>query len=273
MNNATKVDAAAPTIDAKRLDRLRKNLIDPAKIELRDLQRILSADPNTPIFVMNRSDRNQKRPRGQVHISINDNGEVSMLKIPKTFVPIEITTLFPASTIMRSQNFLRTVAEGKVTLHDPNESLEYLSNSEAQREIDRLRNIDDKYNEEMDAEMAKISTEVKPKDASGDVSVEVATDDEAPRKKSARETSRIVSKDQVRGESEAIGVLWRVYNVVNDRDITADRMLNALRNITGEKFRIKDFDYIKEKCRETRVREWAQMNIDEIKEALANKED
>ena len=121
--------------------------------------------------------------------------------------------------------------------------------------------------------MAKISTEVKPKDASGDVSVEVATDDEAPRKKSARETSRIVSKDQVRGESEAIGVLWRVYNVVNDRDITADRMLNALRNITGEKFRIKDFDYIKEKCRETRVREWAQMNIDEIKEALANKED
>ena len=262
MSNA-KVETGNVKVELTKAARLRKNLIDPDRIELRDLQRLLSADANTPIFVMNRSDRNQKRPRGQVHISINDNGEVSMLKIPKTFVPVEITNLFPAGTIMRSQNFLRTVSEGKITLHNPDESLIYLENDEAQSELARLRNVDDKYNEEMDKEMAQISTEVKPKGDDGDPVVETA-EEKTPKKKS-RDSSRIVSADQVQNEKEAVGVLWRVFNVVNDRSITSDRLLNALRNITGEKFRIKDFEYIKEKSRNGNVREWAQMNIDEIK--------
>lgn len=262
MSPTAKVES---TINPKRADQLRKNIVDPQKIELRDLQRRMTADPNTPIFVMNRSDRNQKRPRGQVHISINDNGEVSMLKIPKTFVPVEITNLFPAATILRSQNFLRTVAEGKVTLHDPDEALIYLENMDAQAELGRLRDIDDKYNADMDREMAQISTEIKPKDENGDPVVSSYDEEEEKPKKKSRDSARIVGADQVKGEEEAVGVLWRVYNVINDRSISTDKQLNALRNITGEKFRIKDFEYIKEKTRSTNVREWAQMHIDEIK--------
>lgn len=260
MNDAN--TAAPDRVSEARAEKLRNNLIDPKEVPLRDVQKMLAANPATAIFVMNRSDKGNSRPRGQVMITLNDQGETSTLRVPKTFVPIEVTNLYPASVLLRSSNFLQNVNSKSITLHDPDECLLYLQNQDAQEELERIRTADSKYGEEMDKEMIQISTDVQPKGE--DDEIKVTSDDESKPKKKSKSSVRIESKDQVNGDESAINVLWRVYTVLNDKSISSDRQLAALRNIS-EKFRSIDYKYVLSKTSNERVIDWAKMNLTELR--------
>ena len=92
---------------------------------------------DTQLFVLNRI-----KPRGNINITVNDDGERRTVTLPIASVPIDITTMTTKKAMLSNPDFRRLHARGAVQLVST-ESAEKLfaSNPKARAELERVFNI------------------------------------------------------------------------------------------------------------------------------------
>lgn len=236
-------------LDPAKIRRLKANLDDPRIITFREAQAYLTKNKDAAIYVMNHSNIGGQQKQGMVVITLTD--EEQALKIPKTFIPIDITASFPADTILKSPNFRQTVQRGLVKLVDSEEADLFMENEEAQRELQRILSISEKYDQDLNQEMAQITSETSP-------------DKSQPAEKAAPVISmdRINDAKEVDGRNEAVGILWSVFQILNDPEIPNDRQLGAIRNVADKK--LVDYQYIAKMSTNEKVKEFARLNIADL---------
>jgi hypothetical protein len=94
------------------------------------------------VWAMNTSGT-QGSAKGIINITITEgNGRASVVRIPVTFIPIDLTTQATKSAILMSPDFRRLVAGRMVTLLSEEDALKMLDNEKAQEEMRRLLNVE-----------------------------------------------------------------------------------------------------------------------------------
>ena len=77
------------------------------------LNEVISAPNHEPLWVMNDSVRSHS-PGGNVYIAVSWKGAVKNLEIPRTWIPIELTSMMPREAIKDSMYFLEAVNKGLI---------------------------------------------------------------------------------------------------------------------------------------------------------------
>lgn len=90
---------------------------------------------NLPIYV-----KNLTRPRGQVVLTITlNNGKNTPLKIPKTFIPINLSDHAPVDVLANCYDLSQYILKGILELQWPDEAAAELGGGDSQDEIRRLQ--------------------------------------------------------------------------------------------------------------------------------------
>lgn len=237
-----------PNKKSNRHEKLRQNLIEPKRISVAEARNIVAEGGS--VFVMNQSDRNGLRPRGKIAINIANQGSESVLMIPNTFIPVEVTNIYPGPSLMASERFLQSV-DKIITLHDPQESNIYLENPDARAELMSLNQEKDSFDRQLREEMGNIT--VSSFDEEG---VENNPDENV-----AKATKRITDVGDVDGDQDAVGVLWSVYEIITDNTVQQDRLMRSVRTMTDLK--TKDLKFISKRARFDNVVNWANVQMSE----------
>jgi hypothetical protein len=252
-NNA---DNTSKKISPERAIVLKRNIEDPKKITLREaINRAINNYEQ--IFVMNASDRGGKKGRGHVFIQVD--GATNGMLIPDTFIPIDVTSMFPAKKLAESPDFLQAI-DNHLTIHDPDECVVFMQSKEAQAELERLRSAKDKFDNDISKNMAELQISVSPsggKEDNGQIQFEepvVAQSKYGPDR---------VPDENATNDRDATGVLWRVYQIINDPETSHDKILAPLR--TTPNLNSVDLDYILKRVRDESVRKWARLKSEHMK--------
>jgi len=77
------------------------------------IQEMLDDTSGGPIFVLNTSDRVTRA--GDVFITINIGNSARPFKVPKTWIPMEVTRTLPRKNILESVHFMEALDKGLIT--------------------------------------------------------------------------------------------------------------------------------------------------------------
>lgn len=84
--------------------------------------------------------------KGIINIGITEgNGRSAVVRIPVTFIPVDLTTQATKNALTMSPDFRRIVASGLVKLISEEDAMALLDNEESRREQRRLLNIDSQH--------------------------------------------------------------------------------------------------------------------------------
>lgn len=83
----------------------------------------------------------------EVYITINNGDQSSVFVMPRTWLPVEITSRFPRKTIVGSSYFVSALADGLVTAVPEEYARSLLKGPKAEREQARLKSIEDAIRE------------------------------------------------------------------------------------------------------------------------------
>lgn len=97
----------------------------------------LSEQEKGPIWVINTSN-NIFKSGADVHVTFMNNGQSQVMTIPRTWLPIELTSRFPRKVIMGSSYFMDALSEGLLGAISAEAAANLLKQSGAQREMQRL---------------------------------------------------------------------------------------------------------------------------------------
>lgn len=103
----------------------------------------LEAQEKGPVWVLNNT---RDALEGKVIVSIpkkNGNG-ADILRVPRTFLPIELTQQVPRSQLLESAEFRKTIGQKLLKLVTSEYAAVLLSTEEAKDESERIRNEDNK---------------------------------------------------------------------------------------------------------------------------------
>jgi hypothetical protein len=96
---------------------------------------------NGALYVINTSDQARKSRDsggGDVMISVK-HGDVSrIIRVPKTWVPVEVTKTVPRKILVEAAYFLEAVAAGLITPVATKDAIEVLRSDRAQEELERM---------------------------------------------------------------------------------------------------------------------------------------
>ena len=108
------------------------------------VQQAIEQDPKAPLFLINVSEESDLTDNlgGDVFLSARQDGDIIPIKVPKTWLPTEVTTLAPRDAILKSRFFLMAVNNSIVKIITK-EYAEQLSNATgAEEERQRLHALD-----------------------------------------------------------------------------------------------------------------------------------
>lgn len=99
-----------------------------------------------PIWVINNS--NEHYPSGaDVFVTINNNGQSSVLPIARTWLPVELTAKFPRKIILESPYFMEALSKGLLKAIPVETAMKMLREEDAPAEQKRLAMIDEAIRE------------------------------------------------------------------------------------------------------------------------------
>lgn len=107
-------------------------------------------------------------PKGIMNVTIVEgNGRSSTIRIPVTFIAVDLTTQATKSALLMSPDFRRIVSAGLLTLISEEDAQGLNNNEEARKENRRLMNVDSVH----EVQESQQSTQVKSvlAEAAGDV--------------------------------------------------------------------------------------------------------
>ena len=105
---------------------------------------------SSSVWVLN-SSGSSGRAKGNLHITIVEgNGRATVVTVPNTRIPVDLTTQATKNALMQSPDFRRCVAAKVLTLIDDKTAEKLLDNPDAQAEQRRLLNIDSAHQHETD---------------------------------------------------------------------------------------------------------------------------
>lgn len=89
-------------------------------------------DVTNRIFVLNTSN-------GDVSLTIKTkHGDTEFIRIPRTFIPTEVTAYIPKQDVVDSSDFRKCIQKGLLNLISETDALEILSSEDAKEETSRL---------------------------------------------------------------------------------------------------------------------------------------
>jgi len=100
---------------------------------------------SSSVFVLNTSGA-KGTSKGIINLTIVEgNGRSTVVRIPVTFIPMDLTTQATKSAILMSPDFRRMVAQGIITVIEEADAVKMLSSDGAQEEQRRIMNIDQQH--------------------------------------------------------------------------------------------------------------------------------
>lgn len=92
------------------------------------------------LYVVNASDRNRTKPKGNVIFTVSEaDGSVITIELPKTFIPLDVTTWASLDAVKGSTEFRALLRKGALVAISSEDAEQYLRSPSAQAEITRLR--------------------------------------------------------------------------------------------------------------------------------------
>lgn len=92
------------------------------------------------LYVVNSSDRNRTKPKGNVIFTVSESdGTTITIELPKTFIPLDVTTWASLDAIKGSTEFRALIRKGAIVAIPNDDAEQYLRSPVAQAEITRLR--------------------------------------------------------------------------------------------------------------------------------------
>ena len=181
------------------------------------LVELLDEKESAPLYVINSSDLNRSQPRGDIYITVSNGGRDQIVKIPNTWIPIDLTAYAPRTIILGNPDFRQALQRRRITAIGNKTASDILMSVEAQEE-QSLLNIRENF-ADPDAQNAAI-------DRAG-------LDNEAARRNAMRSLAA--------GSGMIEGVQPSVVGLVEREDISDRDLLTGLRNLSLNE---KDLHYI-----------------------------
>lgn len=82
------------------------------------IQQAIEQDPKSPLYLLNISEESELTDymAGDVYLSARSDGDIIPIKVPKTWLPVEVTTMAPRDAILKSRFFMNAVNNGLVKI-------------------------------------------------------------------------------------------------------------------------------------------------------------
>jgi len=91
------------------------------------------------LYVINYTDRGQKRNRGNLHISfVDETGSSHGIVFPNTWIPIDASTYASTKQLVRSQTFISSIRNGDLIAINRSEALKILDSANAKEEAKKV---------------------------------------------------------------------------------------------------------------------------------------
>lgn len=117
-----------------------KDSLKVTAIDLTTFNRLYGDDPTAPMYVLNRSGstggpNRPARPRGTILANVtNDDNSQAVIKVPVTFIPIDLTTQAPLHALLRSTTIRQALSVGNLVIADTKSVIKMMSNSKVARD-------------------------------------------------------------------------------------------------------------------------------------------
>lgn len=116
------------------------NPLSVKTLELSTFNRLYGNDPTAPLYVLNRSGNNAgpnkpAKQRGIILTNVtNDDNTQSIIKVPVTFIPIDLTTQAPLHSLLKSTTIKQALSIGNLVIADTASAVALMRNSKRARD-------------------------------------------------------------------------------------------------------------------------------------------
>jgi hypothetical protein len=116
------------------------NPLSVKTLELSTFNRLYGGDPTAPLFVLNRSGNRAgpnkpAKQRGIILTNVtNDDNTQSIIKVPVTFIPIDLTTQAPLHSLLKSTTIKQALSLGNLVIADTASAIALMRNSKRARD-------------------------------------------------------------------------------------------------------------------------------------------
>lgn len=205
-----------------------------------DLDQLL--DENKPIYVINTSN-----PKGTLMCTFTDASgkNAKVLKIPKTWIPINVTAQAPKAILRDSLDFREHLYKRMITLISPEDALKILATEDAQEEVRILSNSDFAHNSSFASQRAK------------DL---IAASDNSEQMKIKGQLK--LENEEQNAANEINPAVIDIAHRYNQKDLDAKMALREFRCIQ-ETLKADDLDYVIGNC-DSSIREWARELVKDL---------
>ena len=132
---------------------------------------IKAIDPEGSVFVVNKTGPGTTGTPGDVVFSVTEDDQVVAVRIPNTWVPVDIALDVSAAIIKKSAVFRNLVAKGLVSIIPTKDALDVLADPVAQAELSRVSNRGKVTNQETSVPMnVSTATPIERTEVPGDTS-------------------------------------------------------------------------------------------------------
>jgi hypothetical protein len=105
------------------------------------------ADSSPHLFVMNRVSEDKKFEPGNINLNVKgDDGGMTVIVIPATFIPVDMSLFISKNNLLTNQAFRRLDAANKISIIHPEDAASAIENEpRAQKELNRILNINNEH--------------------------------------------------------------------------------------------------------------------------------
>lgn len=117
-----------------------KSALKVKTLELSVFNRLYGSDPTAPMYVLNRSGNaagpnRPARPRGIILANVtNDDNSQAVIKVPVTFIPIDLTTQAPLHALLRSTTIKQALSMGNLVIADTKSVVQMMNGNQVARD-------------------------------------------------------------------------------------------------------------------------------------------
>jgi hypothetical protein len=214
----------------------------------------LEKEEKGPVFVQNVSTGDEA---GQVLITVpkkNGNGS-DLVKVPKTFIPMDLTSQVPRSQLIEAAEFRKTITGGLLKLCTPEYAEMLLNSEDGKDEARRIAN-----------DLLKTKTLINNAGVRGDENDE---EEYADREDAAKEARK--GKDSKRGNSSVSVKLQNLVASADEDDLSERDILSKIRNYNNGDLERAELDFLGKKYKnKPRIFKYLQGVHAEMKKAKAS---
>ena len=182
------------------------------------LTSLLDEKRSMPLYIINTSDLNNTQPRGELYITIRNGDRDQIIKIPNTWIPIDLSAYAAREAILNSPEFRQALQRGRMEAINSKVAEEVLATESAQEEKSLL-SIKENYTDP-DAQASAIER--------------AGLDNPVAQSNAARQLAT--------GQGTLEGVQPQVVGLVTREGITDRDMVTGLRNLGN--MTEKDYHYV-----------------------------